>query len=186
MKRLAALVLLLSVFAVSVLLTTVEGFRNLNNEKDGFLVENVGALRGHVAPLLATSFVWSRYPAAPAHPTALISEKAFLLTVPLLLVALYFARIRGRRPFLFQVAVCLAVAPVPYVVGTITLHGGTITDRAEIGPWLAVMILGPLYALIICAVICVVELLRPRARSRSICDRIPLECSPITTPAPRQ
>ncbi len=186
MKRLASLLLLLIVFAVSVLLTTIEGFHNLGDNEDARLCERLGVFQGHVAPLFATSFVWSRYPAAPNRLSALVDERAFLITVPLLLFAVYFTRIRGRRPFPLLIAICLAVAAVPYIAGMIMLRGGTMDDLQHVGRWLAVMLLGPLYALIICAILCVVELLRPGSRSHSVCDRIPLECSPVTTPAPRQ
>ncbi len=183
MKRRAVLILLLVMFAVSVLLAAVEGFRNCSAE-DGLVLERAGVFQGHLAPLFATSFVWSKYPAVPNAPTALVSEKAFVLTIPLLLVALYFARVRGRRPFPLRIAVCLAVALVPYAAGVIALHNNTVAEKA--GAWLAVMILGPLYALLACAVICVVELLRPRPRARSPWERVPLECPSITAAAPHQ
>jgi hypothetical protein len=185
MRRSAVLVLLAAVFAVSVLLTAVEGLRTIGAD-DMLLFERLGVLQGHLAPLFASSFVWSRYPAAPTHLSALIDEKAFLATIPLLLAALYFVHIRGRRPFPLQIVVCLAVALVPYAVGAIALHNRPVDDPRLVGSWLVIMILGPMYALIICAIVCIVELLRPRARSRSIDDLLPIECSPVTTAAPRQ
>ena len=185
-KQSAALILLLSVFAVSVLLTTIEGYHNLGDNEDARLCERLGVFQGHVAPLFATSFVWSRYPAAPNHLTALVDRRAFLTTIPLLLIALYFARIRGRRPFPLLIAICLAVAAVPYITGMIMLRGGTMNDLQYVGRWLAVMLLGPLYALVACAVICIVELLRPDPRHRSLWGRLPLECPPLRTPAPHR
>jgi len=185
-KQSAALILLLSVFAVSVLLTTIEGYHNLGDNEDARLCERLGVFQGHVAPMFATSFVWSRYPAAPNHLTALVDRRAFLTTIPLLLIALYFARIRGRRPFPLLIAICLAVAAVPYITGMIMLRGGTMNDLQYVGRWLAVMLLGPLYALVACAVICIVELLRPDPRHRSLWGRLPLECPPLRTPAPHR
>jgi hypothetical protein len=166
MKLWAGLVLLLAVFAVSVLLTAVEGFRNCSAE-DRLVLERLGVFQGHVAPLFASPFVWSRYPAASTHLTALVSERGFLMTVPLLLAALCVPHALGRPSFPLSIGICVAVAAVPYVAGMVILQGNTL-DPPHVGRWLAVMILGPLYALIICAVICVLELLRSRSRPRSL------------------
>jgi hypothetical protein len=185
MKRWAVLVLLLAVFAVSVLLTAVEGFRNLDGY-DAALLDWVAIPHGHVAPVFVSPYLWSRYPAIPNHLSVLVCPTAFLITVPLLLVALHFARIGGRRPFPLQVAVCLAAALAPYAVGATTLHNRPIDDPRAVGSWLAVMLLGPLYVLIICAIICIVELLRPDPRPRAIHDRLPIECSPVITAAQHQ
>ena len=182
-KQSAALVLLLSIFAGSVLVTAVAGLCSCSSE-DLLVLERAGAVQGHLAPLFASSFVWSRYPAAPNHLTALADQRALLTTIPLLLIALYFARIRGRRPFPLLIVICLAVALVPYAVGMIALHDNTLLERT--GPWLAVMLLGPLYALAACAVICIVELLRPDSRHRSLWGRLPLECPPLRTPVPHR
>jgi hypothetical protein len=186
MKRWAVLVLLLVMFAVSVLLTGIEGLVDAAVHNDLLSLERLGVFQGRLASLLTSSFIWSRYPALPPGLTWVIGPTPFLATVPLLLAALYFVRIGGHRPFPLRIAVCLAVSLVSYAVGAIALHGNTATDSPQVGQWLGIMILGPLYSLVVCALLCIVELLRPRSWDCSLYERIPLECSPVMTAAPHQ
>jgi hypothetical protein len=166
MRWWAVLVLLVVVFFGSVLLTAIAGLHNCS-ATDGLLLDRLGVLQGHVSPLLASPFVWSRYPAAPSHLSSLVSTRAFLTTVPLILAALCLPHALRRRSFPLSIGICVVVAAVPYVAGMVALHDNTVPEK--VGPWLSIMFLGPLYVLVVCAFVCVVELMRPSTRSRPSC-----------------
>jgi len=86
----------------------------------------------------------------------------FVLTFSLL--ALWRLRLKGRRSWLLVGLTCLLLAPGFYIAGWLGVR--TTLDPARYGNWLAVILLGVLYALTACAFFAFVQMLdRKRAKS---------------------
>jgi len=167
MKTLSGLTLVMSLFAISVLLTGLAGLCSMMQADEAFL--DMGALlKGHLGSLFGTPFVWSRYPAVPM-PIDLLwghlfNWTIFLLTVPLFGVAAYVFHFKARRLTLLVLA-CLVIGSIPHIAGLVALRNNTVPEC--IGPWLGKSILGLLYAFTACAVFSAIELVQTFRQRRS-------------------
>jgi len=163
MRAYPVLILLVIVFFGSVVLTVIGVLSEVSREDDAAIAQ-IGLARGHIAGLFFTGLVWSKYPMLP-HPSILIDAKSILLTVPLLLGAVFITQAGKFHVLPLRIVVVLAVALLPCAAGAIALHGNDHPETA--GPWLKVMLLGPLYTLAACSLLCVAEEVHQRLRCRA-------------------
>ena len=135
----------------SLLLTFIHFLLNLDTP--GFDFDAL--IQGRILHVFFTPAFWSEYPTAP-HLNQdflgclkfLIDLKAALLTIPIILGLFYCLTYRRGHSFLTVGLLSLLVALVPYFTGYAALMGNTVLDKC--GPWMAVMTLGVLYAVLAC------------------------------------
>ncbi len=153
MQRLAAAALPLSLFGLSVLLTAIAILCNFSSA-DETSIELLTT--GHIEDLLGRS-VWSRYPEMPSPFMAMFDWTALLTTlVPFGCVAWALRRQPHGRTLLFGVA--FAVGFIPYLAGRVALRNNTMPELC--GPWIATMLLGLAYGLVLCAILAIREMCR--------------------------
>lgn len=122
MKALAGAIVVLSLFLMSILLTYFTGFYNLGGGID-------------------VSF-WKIVPSFPPYPRTLVCGQSLILMT--VVAGMGVGLLRGvlKRSYLAVSIFCLVYGIVPYVVGQI------LWPKNGIGQYLAMMLLGPLYAVI--------------------------------------
>ena len=77
-------------------------------------------------------------------PLWFLDWKAAALVFPLMAAVWLGMRRRLQYPCVAMGGVCLFLGIVPYAVGAVIARG--TLETSEVGPWLAVMLIGPLYA----------------------------------------
>ena len=77
-------------------------------------------------------------------PLWFLNWKAGVLVFPLMAAVWLGMRRRLQYPCVAMSGVCLFLGIVPYAVGAVIARG--TLETSEVGPWLAVMLIGPLYA----------------------------------------
>ena len=139
-KRLSIAILLACFVLCSLISTGVSLLLNLQSPGDVNLDK---IMQGHLLHVLGTGTFWSLYPSLPPLQSMVHSVACFL-TVPLLAGAYYLLRHRRRCEFSTVALVSLLVGAVPYAVGRLALCQGL--EPESVGPWVATMLLGLLYA----------------------------------------
>lgn len=158
MKPLATTVLLLSLVGVSVLLTAVAGLCDVSADD----VLDLDALAtGRVSSIFG-SFLWSRYPAMP--PLSAIFEWRAILIILGAFVPCWRVLSGQRRTRKLLLLAAPATGFLPFFLGELVLRGNT--DLSQAGPWLATMLLGVMYGLILSVILATFELCR-RSRNTS-------------------
>ena len=159
MKKLAVVSLLIAMFGLSVLITLICGLCNVSAQ-DGVWIQPIFA--GHPSCLFGP-FLWSRYPQIELQ--RLVSFCFFdwtaLLTtlLPFGIAAWVLSRRSAGRKLLFPLS--LAVGGIPFLAATCVLRISHLPET-EVGPWLATMLLGPVYGCAVCVLLAVWELSRRR------------------------
>ena len=100
---------------------------------------------GELHAILSNDTFWTccLQPDLP-RPLWFLDWKAAILVFPLMAAVWLGMRRRVKYPCIAMGAACLLLAVVPYAVGA-AIARGTL-EPSEVGPWLAVMLIGPLYA----------------------------------------
>ena len=125
--------------------------------EEGDRLEAGGMLQGNVMCLLAEPWLYDNW-RWPFHVGSLRDGRAAMYTMPLLCAVFYLLRIRSRCSLNVTILAFLLVALIPYAAGRIVLQGGV--EPREAGPWIAVMLLGPLYVIGSVFVMCTEDWLR--------------------------
>ncbi len=127
-KGLAGTMVVLNLFLMSILVTYITFFCNLGGEGEA-------------------SF-WKLYPSLPPTLKALVSGEGFILMAVIAGIGAAFLHGYLKRSYLMVSLFCLVSGFIPFLVGRIFMFRDLGRDNAAIGHWLAMMLLGPLYALI--------------------------------------
>jgi len=157
MRKLAHLVVILFCVCLGLMLVTMMDYLMSTNEISKTRQEQL--MQGRIESWVLSETMWSRYPALVPLPQmkGLYSTKALLMTVPLFFVLYYALRLK-RKYSLFTVGLfCLGTGAIPYAIGRLALLYNT--DIANIGPWVALMLLGVLYATMGCMFFAILGLL---------------------------
>ncbi len=113
-------------------------------------VQQQQIMHGRIESWAQSRTTWSRFPTLVPLTRAkvLYDLQALYLTVPLFLAAYYTLRIKGKHSLLTVGVACLGLGAIPYAVGRLALLYNT--DITNSGPWVAVMLMGILYATAAC------------------------------------
>jgi hypothetical protein len=155
MKTLSVLTLILALFVASVVFTAVSVLCAWDAPSDDLRLEDLAVGRLH--PMLLGPTLWSRYPNAPPL-SALIDYLALSIAVPPIVAAVYLLGARRRLPLGWVAVAVLPLGLIPYGLGTLILRAGNFPPDTS-GPWLAVMLLGVLYASCASALLAGLEIL---------------------------
>ena len=142
MKPRSIATLLVVCFLASLMLTAVSVLVHLGQHGDDIRMEDLAA--GHLGAMFAGPTFWSCYPSFPP-PTSLIDYPAVCLFGSLFAASFYVVRIKLRKSLTAVSIVTLAIGAVLYALGVFALHYDPV-EIDQSGPWLAVMLLGVLYA----------------------------------------
>ncbi len=144
MRIAATLLLLLTALSGVVLLlggvTMICGFLGeLSSKQFGQL------LSGELYVIIFSDTFWTRclQPDLP-RPSWFLDWMAAGLVFPLMVAVWLGVRRRLKHPCVAMGAVCLLLGIVPYAVGAVMVRD--TSSPSEVGPWLALMLIGPLYA----------------------------------------
>jgi hypothetical protein len=143
------------------MLTTVSLLGNLDLPSEDIRMQDLCA--GRLGPMFSGSTLWSRYPSLPSLG-AFIHLRVMLLVGGLVTTAVYILRFRLHKPFGAVSIVALTLGAIPYAMGMLVLRCNVVDARA-CGAWLAVMVLGVLYAGLAAGVLATMELAGSRKGS---------------------
>jgi hypothetical protein len=153
MRNSSVATLTMALFIATTMLTAVSVLSRMDEPSEDICLENLAS--GRLGPLLFGPTLWSQYPSFP-DPMALANDYVLFLVGGLVAVAVYVSRFKFQRTLGATSLVVLALGAIPYVQGLFVLRSSEV-EPAECGSWVAVMILGVLYASLAAAVLAIVD-----------------------------